>query len=113
MKQRAYRERKVTQAATKGNARHRENGNKSVTVGNKTVTRRDEPFVMPEWLRPHEDLWDEWVRARVKIRKPPTEFAKRLASVRLLQLVEAGGNVRQILAQAALHNWQDFYVSKD
>ena len=70
-------------------------------------------FVFPEWLEPDRDVWDAWVEARTKIKKPPTDWAKHLAVIKLAHARDAGKSVRRLLADAAFHNWQDFYETKD
>lgn len=66
-------------------------------------------FVLPEWLKPHEDVWNAWVEARTKAKHPPTDWAKQLAVRKLEVMKEDGHNPRGLLAEAAFHNWQTFY----
>ena len=70
-------------------------------------------FVFPEWLEPNRDVWDAWVEARTRAKHPPTDWAKFLAVSKLEQMKLDGHNVRRLLADAAFHNWQSFYVTKD
>lgn len=76
-------------------------------------SKRHEPFRLPDWLAPHKDVWDAWVEARTRAKHPPTDWAKWLAVSKLEQMQAEGHNVRRLMADAAFHNWQDFYPPKE
>ncbi len=83
-------------------------------VKNKTdTTRKRVSFVLPEWLVKDKDVWDAWVEARTKSKKPPTDWAKHLAVTKLESMQAEGHNVRRLLADAAFHNWQSFWAPKE
>jgi len=77
------------------------------------TTRKRVSFVLPEWLVKDKDVWDAWVDARTKSKKPPTDWAKSLAVTKLETMQADGHNVRRLLADAAFHNWQSFWVPKE
>jgi uncharacterized protein YdaU (DUF1376 family) len=69
------------------------------------------PFVLPEWIP--EDPWNAWVEARTKAKKPPTEWAKRLAVQKLDNLREQGHPPAQVLMDAAFNNWSGLFPPKE
>ena len=73
----------------------------------------EQKFTFPVWLEPHRDVWDAWIAARTKAKHPPTEWALSLAVTKLERMQADGHNVRRLLADAAFHNWQSFYVPKE
>lgn len=76
------------------------------------VSKRKQPFDLPEWLEPNRDVWDAWVEARTSSKHPPTSWAKNLAVAKLERMRDDGHNVRRLLADAAFNNWQSFYVKE-
>ena len=69
------------------------------------------PFVLPDWIP--QEHWDAWVEARTKARKPPTDYAKRLAVMRLNNFREQGYSVGEILRESAMNNWANLFLPKE
>jgi hypothetical protein len=68
-------------------------------------------FVLPDWVP--KEHWDAWVEARTKVKKPPTEYAKKLAVLKLDNLREQGYAPAQILMEAAFNNWAGLFPPKE
>lgn len=82
-------------------------GNKRSKVKNKAQA----PFVLPEEIPKMQ--WDAWIEARTKARKSPTDFAKRLAVSKLLELAERGHHPAAVLAQSAFNGWAGLFPLKE
>lgn len=74
----------------------------------KTTTKK--PFELPDWIP--EPQWNAWIEARLKVKKPATDWAKRLAVAKLEELKEQGHHPAAVLAQSAFHNWPGLYQIK-
>ena len=85
------------------------------TKNTKSKTRaqvKDEPSPeLPDWLPIPQ--WEAWIHARIKARHPPTNFALRLALIKLDGFRDAGHSVAAILAKSAMNNWSDVFEPKD
>ena len=68
-------------------------------------------FNLPSWV-PVEH-WNAWVEARIKARKPPTDYAKRLAVLKLENLRDQGHEPTQVLMQSAFNGWADLFAIKE
>jgi uncharacterized protein YdaU (DUF1376 family) len=68
------------------------------------------PFVLPKQIP--QEQWDAWIEARTRARKPPTDFAKRIAVSKLLALAEQGHHPAAVLAQSAFHGWSGLFELK-
>lgn len=69
------------------------------------------PFELPPWIP--ETNWAAFVEMRNRIKKPLTEFAKRLVVLELAKLQKAGEDPVACLDQSTRSNWQDVYRVKD
>lgn len=69
------------------------------------------PFALPDWVP--QKQWEAWLTARAKIRKAPTEFAKKMAVSKLEELQQQGHHPAAVLAQSAFNNWTDLYPVKE
>lgn len=69
------------------------------------------PFILPDWIP--QDLWNAWVEARTKAKHPPTDYAKRLAVMKLDNLREQGHPPAQVLMHSAFNGWSDLYAPKE
>lgn len=78
----------------------------------KAKTSPSPPLVLtlPDWLP--QDVWDAYLKMRVRIRKPATEEAKVLAIQKLDVLRLGGHDVRAILQQSVLNSWQGLFPLK-
>lgn len=74
-------------------------------------SKKPPPLAIPEWI-PREQ-WDAWLEARTKLKKPPTDFAKRLAISKLNDLREAGHHPAAVLAQSAFNGWSGLFPVKE
>jgi hypothetical protein len=70
-----------------------------------------EPFALPDWL-PAEN-WSAFEQMRTRIKKPLTEFAKKLVVKELIKLQAAGQDPVACLDQSTRCCWQDVYAVKD
>ena len=77
----------------------------------KAKTSAQAPFVLPEWVP--EEHWQAWVESRTKARKAPTDYAKRLAVLKLKNLKEQGYPPVQVLMQSAFNNWSGLFPVKE
>jgi hypothetical protein len=68
------------------------------------------PAAIPDWVP--ADAWKAFVEMRQKIRKPLTEYAKKLAVDELKKLVDEGQDVTAVINQSVLKSWQGFFAVK-
>lgn len=68
------------------------------------------PFSLPEDI-PRE-AWDAFVEMRARIRKPLTDYAKRLAVLELGKLREQGHATLACLDQSTFSGWQGIFAPK-
>lgn len=61
----------------------------------------------PEWLPP--EMWVEFKRHRVKIKKPMTEFAEKLNLGRLTTLKKQGHDPIKVIEQTIIHGYDSFW----
>ena len=66
---------------------------------------------LPDWL-PCE-AWAAFVEMRNRIRKPLTDYAMKLAIAKLDRLRQAGEDVREVLDQSTLADYQGLWKIKD
>lgn len=69
------------------------------------------PFILPDWI-PTEQ-WQAYVEMRQKIRKPLTDYAKRLAVMKLKNYQEQGHPAAQVLMQSAFNGWAGLFPPKE
>lgn len=84
---------------------------KQKTRAKKSNGQDEPPPDLPDWLPLTQ--WQAWIEARTKARHPPTNFAKRLAIIKLDGYREQGHSVAAILAKSAMNNWSDLFEPKD
>lgn len=80
-------------------------------VSIKTKGTAQAPFVLPDWVP--QDHWRAWVEARTKARKAPTDYAKRLAVLKLENLKEQGYAPAQVLMASAFNGWSGLFPPKE
>ena len=73
----------------------------------KTPVRIEKPPELPDWLP--LDAWRDWLAMRVRIRKPATARAQRMALGNLEQLREAGEDPNQVICKAINKCWLEFW----
>lgn len=73
--------------------------------------KKSEPFVLPDWV-PAEQ-WAAFAAMRQTIRKPMTDYAKKLVVTELRKLADAGYPPGDVLDQSTRNDWQDVYKIKD
>lgn len=62
---------------------------------------------------PPEEAWQEFQRMRKSIRKPMTEYAKKLMLKRLKEMVDKEGqSAQEVLDQSIVNCWQNIYTVK-
>jgi hypothetical protein len=65
---------------------------------------------LPQWLP--QDAWIAFIQMRKAIRKPLTEYAKKLAIKKLEQLKAEGNSPEEVLNQSILNDWQGLFEVK-
>lgn len=100
----------VSPASASASASATSNTNTTPPVGEKKV-KKTNGFELPDWIP--QDHWAAWIEARTKSKKPPTEYAKRLAVRKLDNLREQGFPPSQVLMQSAFNNWPGLYPVKE
>lgn len=71
----------------------------------------DTLFLPPSWL-PVEP-WNEYKKMRVRIRKPLTNYAARIAVERLIELRAEGHPPDLVLKQSIFNSWQGLFPIKN
>lgn len=65
---------------------------------------------IPDWVP--MDAWKAFVEMRQRIKKPMTEYAKKLALKELQDLVDNGQDAEKVINQSVLKSWQGFFAVK-
>lgn len=68
------------------------------------------PFVVPDWIP--KETWEEFIKMRKRIGKPPTEYALKLIIDKLTKFKSSGQDVKQILEKSITSGWQDVFEIK-
>ena len=71
----------------------------------------DVAFVLPDWIP--EETWKAYLEMRKRIKKPPTEFAKKLIVDKLAKFRAQGQDVVAILEKSITSGWQDVFELKE
>lgn len=67
-----------------------------------------ESFRLPDWIDP--DTWKDYEQMRLKIKKPMTDAARKLAIRRLVEIYNEHGHPPQaVLEQSILNAWQGIW----
>jgi len=77
---------------------------------NKKKKQDSSTFVPPLWI--DQQLWDDFIDMRKKIKKPATDRAKQLLINELQKLVEQGYSQQDVIGNSIRNGWQDFYAPK-
>lgn len=67
-------------------------------------------FVVPDWIP--KETWDEFLEMRKRIKKPPTDYAKKLLVAKLDKFRSVGQDVKQVLEKSITSGWQDVFEIK-
>ncbi len=67
-------------------------------------------FVVPDWIP--KETWDEFLEMRKRIKKPPTDYAKKLLVAKLDKFRSVGQDVKQVLEKSITSSWQDVFEIK-
>lgn len=70
----------------------------------------DAVSVLPDWINP--DIWKAYLDMRKTIKKPMTEYAKKLAIGKLDGYRKKGIDIDAVINQSVLQNWTDLYEPK-
>ena len=82
----------------------------SSSSSNKKDKSKGSTFVPPPWV--DQQLWDDFIDMRKKIKKPATDRAKQLLINELQKLVEQGYSQQDVIGNSIRNGWQDFYAPK-
>jgi hypothetical protein len=63
--------------------------------------------VLPAFI--NSEAWNEWLKMRVMIKKPATEYAQKLALQTLWDLKKQGFDPNKSLDQSTFNNWTALY----
>lgn len=66
---------------------------------------------LPEWL--DKEAWAEYLKMRTKIKKPMTDYAKKLALNKLVKLYNQGNDPTEVLNQSIFNSWQGLFEVKN
>lgn len=76
----------------------------------KRTTKRDEPFVLPDWIP--QDTWDAFMEVRKKAKAASTDYAHRLIVNQLEKFRADGLNPVEIINNSIRSGWKDVYRPK-
>lgn len=65
---------------------------------------------LPDWLP--AQAWSEYLKMRVRIKRPATEYAQQLAISKLERLRLDGEDVSAVLDQSTFNSWQGLFAVK-
>src|SRR5262249_16812428 len=68
---------------------------------------KEPPAALPPWLP--VGAWAEFLNMRKRLRKNPTEYAKKLIIAKLDRLRASGQDPRAVLDQSTANGWQDVF----
>lgn len=75
------------------------------------VVPKPPAFALPNWIP--QEAWDEFDAMRKKIRKPMTDYARKLMVGRLLKMHLTGEDVGAVLDASTKGSWTDVYPIKN
>lgn len=75
----------------------------------KNYTKKE--IEIPDWL-PNQE-WNEYLEMRIKIKKPMTEAAKKMAISELEKLKSQGQSPAEVLKQSIFNSWQGLFALKN
>lgn len=78
---------------------------------NKEGSMKKESFKIPQWVPENE--WNDFVEMRIKIKKPLTDKAKKLAIKNLEDLKNEGHPPIDVLNQSVLNSYQGLFAIKN
>jgi len=87
-----------------------ESESESETEEKKKKKKEEFIFSLPDEFQ-HKEQWEAWLEMRKRIKKPATEYAKKLAYKKLTSFPD--NQQLEILTKSIVGNWTDFYPLKD
>ncbi|RLI17543.1 hypothetical protein DRO49_03505 [Candidatus Bathyarchaeota archaeon] len=70
-----------------------------------------ENIIYPDWL--DLQLWKEYKKMRIRIKKPLTDYAEKLALKKLTNMNYSDKDKLRVIKQTIFHSWQGFFPLKD
>lgn len=67
-------------------------------------------LILPSWLP--QEVWNEYVKMRRKIRKPLTDYAEKLAIKKLAELKACGYDPVAVLEDSIFNDWAGLFAPK-
>ena len=99
------------EGTTKETRRKREGHTKNKNVKNERMKESIiNKYVLPDWI--NKELWSEYKKMRLKIKKPMTDYAEKLAVKELEKLMAAGDGQDKIVKQSIQNSWQGLFPVK-
>jgi glycyl-tRNA synthetase beta subunit len=95
-----------TKTDTNNNSKERRIMNKN----KKPLKDKVQKIIFPDWI--DKELWNDYVKMRIKIRKPLTNKAIELAIEKLTTLKNEGQNINKVLQQSIFNSWQGLFPFK-
>jgi len=77
----------------------------------KKETNTKDRFDYPDWL--DLQLWKEYKKMRIRIKKPLTDYAEKLALKKLTNMNYSDKDKLRVIKQTIFHSWQGFFPLKD
>lgn len=68
-------------------------------------------ILLPGYL--DKELWEAFEEMRRHMKKPMTDYARKLVVYELQRMKEAGHDPNESLKQSVIHNWVDVYEPKE
>ena len=75
-----------------------------------SIKEKEQKYILPEWI--DKNLWSEYKKMRIRIKKPMTDFAEKLAVNELQKLIDAGENQKAVIEQSIMKSWQGVFPIK-
>lgn len=64
---------------------------------------------LPDWMKPHEELWIDFIGHRADKKKPMNERAQKMALRKLERYSKEGCSIVEMLETAVLKNWDGIW----
>jgi len=64
---------------------------------------------LPDWMKPHEELWKDFIGHREDKKKPLNERAQKMAISKLKRYSEEGCSIQEMIETAILKDWDGIW----
>lgn len=87
---------------------YREDKNRLQNNNKETSKKVETETLLPSWIE--QETWDGFIAMRRKIRKPMTDYAKKLMVEKLTNARVAGHDANELLKEATINSWQSVVI---